>query len=158
MESNISMRGQASVEFVFTILIAVLFIMVIINPSVDFASKSTEDVANISKLWVAGEKISNAIQYASLSGSGTKQTISIVVPKDATITCDTTEIVVHYTSLSYAEGQPIEGCVGADCEYIFDAKTEFTCHDSPVDPIATGRILSVEIEKPGSTINVTFSE
>jgi hypothetical protein len=48
-----------------------------------------EDTANMAKLRISADKIIQTLKHVSISGEGTKETIQIVIPKDANITCGT---------------------------------------------------------------------
>ena len=86
MEHNF-MKGQAAVEFLLIILIGVLYITTIIIPNVENAEDRIIDVSNFAKLTVSAEKLSKSIQYISLAGDGSKQTIQMIVPSDSTFDC-----------------------------------------------------------------------
>ena len=99
---NIHMKkGQASIEFLLTLLIALIYISTIIQPNVDASQSAITDVANLSKLTVSAEKISNAIEYVYLSGKGTRQTMQIIIPKGATLICSGTNLTATYLLQSY---------------------------------------------------------
>lgn len=80
-------RGQATVEFILTLVIALLIITVIILPAYDNSSNYVLDVSNLAKLRVSADKLVDSLQYAYVSGNGTKQTIEAVVPQSATLSC-----------------------------------------------------------------------
>ena len=105
---NIHMKkGQASIEFLLTLLIALIYISTIIQPNVDASQSAITDVANLSKLTISQEKITNAIEYVNLSGKGTRQTMQIIVPKDATLKCVSAELVAKYPLQSYVPTDPL---------------------------------------------------
>ncbi|GEM_PF-6055053 len=86
-KSRGSCRGQATVEFILTLVIALLIITAIILPSYDNSSNYVVDVSNLAKLRVSSDKLVDALQYVYVSGRGTKQTIEVVIPQNATISC-----------------------------------------------------------------------
>ncbi|MFH1391364.1 MAG: hypothetical protein ABIH20_03580 [Candidatus Diapherotrites archaeon] len=160
MESNTGMKGQASVEFLFTILIAIMFIVALVQPSAELASNSTKDVANLSKLKVSAEKLADTIQFVALSGEGTKQTINIVVPAEATINCSGNLLETTYSALSHNQIN-IPYCVSGSCTNTIDVGAEFDCFEPiPDDAEPNSRLIIVTVDKESgispSGINVRF--
>lgn len=73
-----------TVEYLLVMVIAITFIVMIIEPSAQRGSNSIEDISAITKLRLSTDKIVDTLQYASLSGIGTKHVMQIVVPNGAT--------------------------------------------------------------------------
>ncbi len=140
-------KGQATVEFILTLVVALLIITVIILPSYDKSSNYVLDVSNLAKLRVSADKLADALQHAYVSGSGTKQTIEAVVPQSATLSCENclgspvtcqtsgtlNSVVMTYTLLSK---QSSPSCVvdadpdnGQSCKKVFQTgiASGFTC-------------------------------
>ncbi|MCR4369031.1 MAG: hypothetical protein NUV67_03950 [archaeon] len=150
---NIGMKGQASIEFILVLLLAILFITTIIQPNVAEASDSIKDVSGIAKLRVATGKIANAIEYVSVSGSGTKRSVRIVVPEGGEITCVNDAVSdIHKVSFSYTAKTPT--CDGStDCNSRTEnIGTDFTCNPAT---IPEGIYLAVA-SKVGNTVSVNF--
>jgi len=80
-------KGQATMEFLLTLVIGLIYIVIIVQPNADIATKSMEDTANMAKLRISADKLIQTLQQVSISGEGTKETIQIIIPKDANITC-----------------------------------------------------------------------
>ncbi len=153
--------GQATVEFILILLVSVSYIVAIIQPNADAASNSIEDVAAIGKISVSAQKISNAVQYVSVSGAGTRQAIQIVVPPAGIISCepqtDSTSIKFTYTLKS---GRGIAACEGdgdgasANCTRSIAVGPKFTCTPATLAP----GIYSASISKnPVGNITAGFS-
>ncbi|MCR4335728.1 MAG: hypothetical protein NUV57_04280 [archaeon] len=166
MEFNTNVKGQASIEFLFVMLIAIVFIVAIVQPSADLASNSTKDVANLTQLKISAEKLASTIEFVSLSGTGTRQTITITVPKESTLKCDpasnSTKIITEYTALSHAQ-QPIIGVNGCDkdtgiCTNTIILQSQIMCEgNKPEVAIPEGQTLNVKVENNGTpSIQVTF--
>ena len=120
-------RGQASVEFILILLLAVLYLSAVVIPKSEFAGLKAEDTANLSKLVLSMEKLSNTIQYVSLSGEGTRQTIEIAIPENASMRKAGNNIVGEYDTKTRIEG----GCTTetgettSNCEKTINVGTNF---------------------------------
>ena len=168
MEYNF-MKGQASVEFLLTILIGVLFIVTIVIPNVNSAEERVTHLTNLAKLVTSAEKLSKAIQYISLAGDGSKQTLQLVVPSTATFECDdsgpNTVINIDYNTgtTSFYEGgiSPTNQCWFDDngtptnpnddddvisCIKTLDPGVHFSC-----EPIDSGIYIATVTKVTGDT-------
>ncbi len=138
------MRGQASVEFILVLVIALAYILVVTQPNADLSSSSIEDVSNLAKLRVSADKLTNTIQYVSLSGAGTRQTIQLVVPNDSNISCEpssgpSTTLRIQY-ALKSKEGSP--GCYNDNdavlnpnfCNKTISVDANFSCSAGGQNP------------------------
>lgn len=163
-------KGQATIEFLLILLLAVGYIMAVVQPNADYASNSIADVASIGKLSVSAQKLSNAVQYVSLSGKGTRQTVEIVVPADGKLECDTgsspDSVKFSYTLKSGRGIAACEGDIDVDgkmCTRLISVGTDFTCDFLPVtSPLTTSAgpgIYSTAIEKDSGTgaVEATFT-
>jgi len=145
MEHNF-MKGQASIEFLLILLIAVLYITTIIIPNVENAEDRITDISNFAKLTISAEKLAKSIQYISLAGDGSKQTIQIVVPSNSTFDCvdggSNTVINISYdtqTNAFYEGGisptnkcfiEPVSDTIV--CKKTLDPGVDFSC--PTIDP------------------------
>jgi len=80
-------KGQVSVEFMLLIVIVLLYIQTVIQPSLNVASSSVNDSTRVGQARFAAEKLANAVEFAQSTYGTTKQTITILIPKRATIAC-----------------------------------------------------------------------
>jgi len=162
-------KAQATVEFILVLMLATAYIAAIIQPNADYSSNSITDVTNIAKLSVSAEKISNAVQYVSVSGAGTRQTVEIIVPSDSLLKCepaaDSNSVRFVYTLKS---GRGIAACESdldaqgtgqSDCNRLVAIGPKFNCSGASVTSgIITPGIYSAAIEKNGSgAVTATFS-
>ncbi len=81
-------KGQASIEFMLLLIVMLLYIQLIIMPSIDISSKSANDIMRLGEARFAAEKLANTIDYVASSSGESKQTIKLFVPEDATIICN----------------------------------------------------------------------
>ena len=86
-------KGQISIEFILVILIALIYIYSVIQPTVLNASQSTEDVARLSQAKLAAQKLAGAINQLEMGGDEGKKTITLFVPKGSSVECRSDRIV-----------------------------------------------------------------
>ncbi|HZX19473.1 MAG TPA: hypothetical protein VFF13_00490 [archaeon] len=163
MEHNIMNKGQASVEFLLILLLSILYISTAIIPGADAAGNAAEDTAGIAKLVGSAEKLSGTIQYVSLSGEGTRQTIEIVVPENSTFTC-TPIAAPNSITISYTAKRTINApgkCTTDNpsvCTKTINVGTTFTCNPVPAAPA----LYKVTVEKieagTSSRVEATFEQ
>ncbi|MDO8538771.1 MAG: hypothetical protein Q7S21_07885 [archaeon] len=84
---NSPIKGQVSVEFMLLIVIVLLYIQTVIQPSLQIAANSVNDSVRVGQARFAVEKIANAVEFAQSTYGTTKQTIKILIPKDSEIEC-----------------------------------------------------------------------
>ena len=87
-------KGQVAIEFIFILLIIIVYIFTVTKPLIDGAGDIVNDIERISRINNETEKISKLINNTQLLGIGTKNTINIFVPDQSTINCydDTNKI------------------------------------------------------------------
>ena len=145
---NIHMKkGQASIEFLLTLLIALIYISTIIQPAVDTSQSAMTDVANLSKLTISQEKITNAIEYVNLSGKGTRQTMQIVIPQGATLECDGTELIAKYPLQSNSTTTACKGTIDLDGDDSLCTKNTTPSGGCPTTINLDEDMYSIVIEK-----------
>ncbi|MBI4210515.1 MAG: hypothetical protein HY544_03355 [Candidatus Diapherotrites archaeon] len=155
-------RGQATVEFILVLLIAVTFLAVIIQPNADLATGAMHDTQNLAKLRLSADKLVNTIQYVSVSGVGTKESIQTVIPVNASITCGTTAgkntIVMNYTSTGLkgtasclVDEDNASDTEGKTCKKTFGTGAIFTCTQDTV-PIKPATACGTSTSLPSNTI------
>ncbi len=176
-------RGQASIEFLLILVVSLLYIVAVIQPNADIASNAMNDTANLAKLRASADKLVNAVQYVSISGAGTRQTIEIVIPPQSKIYCNTTNPTQQKIGFSYLVVPPEAGLeqisarVPEECKNNADddtaldpdadkkctkelnAGTSFSCSPSEVNTGVQGAIFIAKVEKTVSgTTAVTFGQ
>ncbi|MCX6803677.1 MAG: hypothetical protein NTY48_03850 [Candidatus Diapherotrites archaeon] len=82
-------RGQAVLEFLFIILIIVVYLTTTALPLEKDAKNAVYDSSRLARANVETQKLSSAVQEVSEMGAGTRETIAIFVPEKTIITCDT---------------------------------------------------------------------
>ena len=96
-----SKKGQISIEFILIILIALIYIHSVIQPTIPISSQSTEDVTRLSQAKLAAEKLAGAMNQLEANKGEGRKTISLFIPKNSFIKCDTEggEPVVKFWSV-----------------------------------------------------------
>ena len=105
-----SKRGQISIEFILILLIVIIYIFSVIQPTSKIATESTNDIARLSQAKIAAQKIATGINQLEANQSIGKKTISVLVPKNSTVRCGTgTEegkIIFEVTMSEYGPSPP----------------------------------------------------
>ena len=155
-------RGQVSVEFMLLIVIVLLYIQTVIQPSLQIAGNSVNDSVRVGQARFAVEKIANAVEFAQSTYGTTKQTIKVLIPKDSTIECFEVEnkfemkIRIDSDIAACPETNPIEDPKKFECKKTFFVleNTPIRCNtqDNPMGNDPTKNILKeLVIEKTLAT-------
>lgn len=107
-------RGQVSIEFILIVLIALIYIYSVIQPTVLTASQSTEDVTRLSEAKFAAQKLAGAISQLQASSGEGKKTITLYVPKNSSVEC-LGDRVIFSAIMSNLKKPP--QCIVSPCEY-----------------------------------------
>ncbi|MBU0636561.1 hypothetical protein KKE06_06050 [Candidatus Micrarchaeota archaeon] len=154
-------KGQISIEFMLLLVFLLLYLSSSILPSVYLAAASTQEVESIGQARIAAQKIVSTVNRLQDQTSGAKQTITIFVPKDANILCNSApdnEIGFSY-QLQGTTHTPATACENDDdnpadsskCTKIITVNTTtLGCEKDPIDPLVLGG-QSVDIAITKST-------
>ena len=82
-----SKKGQVTVEFMLLLVIMLVYITTVIQPSVNSSSKAMNDIKLLGETDFALQRIASQINYVNASAQGTTKTISLYVPAKAQISC-----------------------------------------------------------------------
>ena len=80
-------KAQASIEFMFLISIAMIYIATVVMPAVEISKVAAEDVTQLAQTRMAAEKLVNAIDSVAAASGDAKQTVTIFVPARGAIEC-----------------------------------------------------------------------
>lgn len=163
MKRNRFQKGQATVEFILVIVISLAYLGAVVMPNAEVSTDNVTDISNLAKLRVSADKFVNAIQYVSLSGEGTKQTVELVVPAGGTFTCAnqeaTTSYIMESKSSAAACRNDDDALNPSTCTKDFPIGISFTCENSSGNVTANwsyGTYLA-EVEKSSGNIVATIS-
>jgi hypothetical protein len=113
-------RGQISIEFILIILIALIYIHSVVQPTATIASQSTEDVTRLSQAKLAAQKLAAGINQLGANQSDGRKTISLFVPKNSSIECASDRI--NFSAAMSDLREPPQcvgcerGCEGKECK------------------------------------------
>jgi len=90
MELNILKyrKGQISMEFILLVIVMLLYMQVIIQPLADISVSSVDDVTRLTQVKLASEKLVNIADYISSQSNESKFSTTLIIPRDANISCD----------------------------------------------------------------------
>jgi|TARA_B100002003_G_C13987179_1_gene477148 hypothetical protein len=111
-------KGQISIEFILIMLIALIYIYSVIQPTLQISAQSTEDVAMVSNVKLSAQKLAGAINQLEANASDGQRTIGLFIPDGTYIECTddpvTTDPAIEFSAtLSDNLGTP-SGCSGAN--------------------------------------------
>jgi len=163
MESGVFMKnrkGQVSIEFLLLLIIMLLYIQLIIMPTIDFSANYAEDAIRLGEARFSAEKLANTIDYIALSSGESKQTIKLFVPKDANISCNA-NAAGNSIEFKVKISEPTADCPAPAGETYGECEMEIPLMDG-INLIcvldlkaAEKNILAViEIWREGDTVNV----
>ena len=151
-------RGQVSIEFMLLVVFILVFLSSTVFPSIDLSVSTVRDVRAVAESRVAAEKIANTVESLKGQSIAARETLAIIIPKNAVINCDlaTTPfgILFSYT----LEGPGVTACQNDDdtidsvCTKKFPVSTDFSCVNFPVQGPQTA---SVVIQKSVLSTTVT---
>lgn len=150
-------KGQAAIEFIFIILIVVVYIFTATLPLIENAKGSIEDIDNITKINTESQRIVNSINKISLLGTGSKETLTIIIPSYSKINCATNEISFETKINNTGNNPPTTYCKNNICTKTFPILdgVNLNCQ---MPNLAKG-IYSLKIEKQESNlINIGLSD
>ena|SRR3989338_8581013 len=168
---SLNSKGQATIEFLLVMIVALTYIIVVVQPNADIAGFAAEDVANISKFKLSTEKLANAIQYVSISGQGTKESMVFFLPIGSTLSCTSpaNQLTLNYPLRSKGS----TGCFNDDdaagndpnnlknCKKIINPGVDFSCTPSSGVGSAqstSSRTYTTYVQKDSAgTISVHFT-
>jgi len=84
---RIACKGQAALEFIFIILLIVVYIFTVTMPLVNSAQGAITDIDTITRANNETQKIFDSVKRVSLQGTGSKETINLFIPENAYVGC-----------------------------------------------------------------------
>jgi hypothetical protein len=146
-------KGQASLEFLFLVLIVIVYLTTTIMPLTKDASSAVSDVDSLAKANNETQKIINSINRVAAYGEGTRETLNILIPQNTTLFCADTNISFKTTLL--ANPYPSQ-CPSGICNKYFPTPQNTTL-DCKLQTIIGPTKAQIIIEKSG-TNKVIFTQ
>lgn len=140
-------KGQVAVEFMLLIIVMLLYLQIIIQPTLDFSAKAASDITNVAQTKLAAQTLANAVDEVYLSSSG-KQTLQLFIPEAATIGCAANSITFR---IIVSEDVEVSGCGVGTCSNAIATSAGIS---SPCGPIPSGAV-TVVVEKSNGKIYVS---
>ena len=91
-------KGQVSIEFVLLLVIMLIFVQIMIQPILDTAVQSSEEISQLGQVKAAAEKLTNSVDFISLSSGNSKQTVSFYLPPTTLIRCSPATKEFNYSA------------------------------------------------------------
>jgi len=146
-------KGQAIIEFVFLILIIVVYLVSVTMPMVKDTQNIIQDTENVTRANNECQKITNSIKEINLFGEGSKQNLILFVPNNTNINCDNTNGISFETQLTQTPF-PRE-CENGICTKNFATSTLLDCN---VKQIRGPQKITVTIQKTSGFVAFLRSE
>ncbi|MGI6589106.1 MAG: hypothetical protein ACOX1V_00360 [Candidatus Iainarchaeum sp.] len=146
-------KGQAIIEFIFLILIIVVYLTSTTIPLVESAQKTINDTQNITRANNELQKIINAINEINLFSDGSKQTLQIFIPSNTTLKCNSLENKISFETQLIQEPYPIE-CNQGKCKKEYGLNIDIQC---PITQLNGPQKVNLTIQKANSQITLLRS-
>jgi len=143
-------KGQASIEFMFLILISIVYLTTAVVPMARNAQGLAYDTENVSRVNSEAQKIVNAITNISMQSTGSRETLLIFVPADSNISCFPTRISFTTT----LKEKPYPGQCSASTgvctkDFTLPSSAQMDCKIQGINGPVAAKII---IEKQASTV------
>lgn len=148
-------KGQATIEFIFIILILIIYIFGVTKPIIENTQGIIEDIENISKANLATQQLTQITNKISLLGTGSKETITLFIPNNTKINCANNfefEVQINKTG----NNTNVNLCENNICKKTFMVRNGITldCTENVIDY----GIKTIVVEKTDSDkISITSS-
>ena len=144
-------RGQTVLEFLFLLLIIIIYLTTLIIPMSKDAQSAINDTEKLARANNETQKIANAIEKVSLLGNASRATIDVFVPEDTNISCSAGQLSfnVQLTLKPF----PAQCDNTGKCTKNFALQNNSTLNCGITLPAYTK--TSVKVEKSGSTVTVS---
>jgi uncharacterized protein (UPF0333 family) len=84
---HLNAKGQVSIEYILILVIMLIYIQIMVQPILETAVESSEEISQLGQVKAATEKLSNAVDFISLSSGNSKQTVGFYLPAHTAINC-----------------------------------------------------------------------
>jgi Flp pilus assembly pilin Flp len=140
-------KGQTAIEFIFIVLLVVVYIVTVTTPLVGQTKNIMNDTANVSIANNETQKIFNQMQEISLSGVDSKKTFTIIVPDETTIICRDANISFE-TKVKQkpfpAQCTTVPGDAYALCIKTFTTRATLECRRQSIDGPTKASIILIK--------------
>jgi hypothetical protein len=142
---NKKSRGQAAIEFIFIILIVIIYVFTTSKPFIENAQGTIEDIQNITQINQETKRLNDAITKISLLGINSQNTLTLIIPKNAELFCLNDKLRFE-TKINQTGNNPKTGtCQNNVCDKNFEIRNDITLN-CDIQSINTG-IHNIKIKK-----------
>ena len=145
-------KGQAIIEFIFLILIIVVYLVSVTMPLVKDTQNIIQDTENMTRANNECQKIVNSIKEINLFGEGSRQTLNIFIPNNTIIGCADNKI--NFETQLTQTPYPIV-CQTGKCSKDFITNLTLNCD---IGQIKGPQKIGVTIQKTNGQITFLRSE
>jgi uncharacterized protein (UPF0333 family) len=117
MKRKGTQRGQVALEFIFILLIIIIYIFTVTKPIVENATGISEDIDSVSRANNEAQKLLNSVTRVSMMASGSKETLNMIVPKKSVVMCHIDGVIGFSTKLNVKPYPP--QCATGACDKNF---------------------------------------
>ncbi|MDO8625372.1 MAG: hypothetical protein Q7R47_04790, partial [Candidatus Diapherotrites archaeon] len=158
-----SAQGQLSIEFMLVVVVSIVYLNTVIFPQVAFGQTVLSEIDGLAQTRTSANQIVNAINALAIQSPNAKQTLTVLIPKNALITCDNTnkKIGFEYT----LQSEPSEKCdpdtTGKKLKCTksistgLSASQSLACTNFGVNGISGPQTKTIEVSNSGGSISVT---
>ncbi len=150
---NIMQRGQAALEFMFIILVVIVYLSTVVIPLTQDSKSAVTDIDALSKANNESQKVINAIERVSTFGEGSKETLLLFLPANTTLTCADKNI--SFQTILTAKPYPAQ-CMTGTCTKFYSIPQSQTL-DCKV-PSITGPVKQKIVIEKSSGNQVIFTK
>ncbi|MEI7961833.1 MAG: hypothetical protein WCI04_05875 [archaeon] len=145
-------KGQTVLEFLFLLLIIIIYLTTLVIPLTKDAQNAIGDTEKIARANNETQKIANSIEKVSMLGEGSRQTIDVFVPENTKILCTSAglKFEVILTLIPF----PAQCDVNGKCTKLFPfpQNTIVIC---PTNPLSAYTKASITAEKTSAGVTLT---
>ncbi len=124
MAFRVNSKGQSAIEFVLLLVVLLVFVQVVIVPTVNVAQDAATDVSRLGQTRLAAQQLADAVDLMASAAEGARETIHIVVPQHSKVECDSANKVVKFSS-TLDSNAGMEG--KANCDPAGNSQTAHQC-------------------------------
>ncbi len=96
-------KGQLSFEFIIILTLILLYISTIIQPTAIISQALSRETIGLGNLTLSAQKLASTIDFVQLSGGSSKQTITVFVPKNGVLYCNSSTATDNPLTTSWIE-------------------------------------------------------
>ncbi len=146
-------RGQAAIEFIFIILIVVVYLFSVTKPLIESTQSTITDIQNITLANNETQKIVNSVNKISLLGNSSKETLQLFIPENSFVGCYNDGTIGFITKINVLTKNPeMNLCKNNSCDKNISINDGIIVNCN--FPLVSGQ-RTVIVEKQSDEINIS---